>query len=244
MVYVYLFTNYFSMINIKRLLVVSVFFTLFFSANAIAQKINQLNSEGKRVGVWRKFYDNGKIRYQGQFENGKEVGVFKFYKNIASTQPAIVKEFLPNSNKASVKFYDSNGKLKSAGEMIGKNRVGKWMYYFSDGKPLSEELYTNGKLNGLLKNYYPNGKTTEETIYKNGKKHGVSKIYANDGVLIEEVNYSYGKLNGQAKYFDLKGNLTEKGTYANGRRSSDWEYYSNGEVTNKRKRKTHLIDKK
>lgn len=228
------------MINIKRLFVVSLFFTFFFSVNLIAQKINQLNSEGKRVGIWRKYYNNGKIRYQGQFKNGKEVGVFKFYKNSSSTHPEIIKEFLPNSNKASVKFYNKKGKLKSQGTMVGKSREGKWVYYFSNGKLFSEEFYTAGKLNGLLKNYYPNGKTTEETQYKEGKKHGISKIYTDEGILIEEVNYTNGKLNGQAKYFDLKGNLQEKGGYKNGIRKGKWEFYVDGKASKKPSRKIQV----
>ncbi|MBS9774396.1 MAG: toxin-antitoxin system YwqK family antitoxin [Tenacibaculum sp.] len=226
------------MLSIKKPFIIVLLSVCFLSVSAVAQKINHLDVNGKKTGIWKKFYKNGKLRYKGQFKDGREVGTFKFYENTASTQPVIVKEF--KGNKALVKFYDFDGKLKSKGEMIGKKREGKWEYYFSNGKLFSEEFYVNGKLNGILKNYYSNGKITEETEYKEGKKNGVSKIYANDGVLIEETNYLNGVLNGFAKYFDLKGNLIEEGTYNNGRRSNDWMFYDNGNAVKSTKRRIIL----
>lgn len=222
------------MLNIKRLFVVSLLFSVFLSTDVVAQKINQFDANGKRTGIWKKHYPNGKIRYEGQFKNGKEVGVFKFYENTASNQPHIVKEFT-GSDIATVKFYTPKGKLKVSGKMQGKNRVGKWTYFFSNGKIFSEESYTDGKLDGVLKNYYPNGKVTLEIEYKNGKKNGFSKTYTDDGVLIEEVNYTQGKLQGLAKYYDLKGGLKEQGHYENGIRKGKWEYYIDGELAKKPK---------
>lgn len=210
---------------------------MLFSTDSTAQKINQLDVNGKRTGLWRKYYNNGKIRYTGQFLNGKEVGVFKFYSNTSATHPEIVKEFLPSDNKAVVKFYDESQKLKTQGQMIGKKREGKWMYYFSDGKTFSEENYKDGKLNGILKNYYPNGKLTQETEYKNNKKHGLSKTYTDGGILIEELTYISGKLDGLAKYYDLKGNLQEKGMYKNGVRVGKWDYYIDGKTSKKPEKK-------
>lgn len=238
MVCVYLFLNYFSMLNIKRLLFVLLFLSAFLPKSIVAQKINQFDANGKRTGVWTKRYNNGNIRYSGEFIAGKEIGVFKFYKK-RSNLPHIIKEFSKTSDTASVKFYNYLGKLKTQGKMIGKKRVGKWTYFFADGKKLSEEEYKNGKLDGLLVNYYPNTKKTNETYYKNGVKDGLSKTYTDDGVLIEEVNYANGKLDGPAKYYDLKGVIKEKGDYQNGKRMGKWEFYIDGEVSDKPKRRSY-----
>ncbi|TYP96767.1 antitoxin component YwqK of YwqJK toxin-antitoxin module [Tenacibaculum adriaticum] len=229
------------MINIKRLFIGTIVFSFFFVSNAISQNVNKVDENGERIGVWRKYYENGKIRYTGNFKEGKEVGTFKFY-NKSSSFPSIIKEFSTSSDSAMVKFYTPKGKLKSEGVMIGKNRVGKWMYYFSDGKIFSEEFYVDGKLNGVLKNYYPNGKVTEESHYSNGLKNGISKTFSDDGILIEEVIYADGKLNGLGKYFDLKGNLKEKGMHKDGKRDGKWEFYMDGELAEK-KRVTHSIKK-
>ncbi len=230
------------MIKETKLLVLSFVITILFINTAFSQKINQVNANGKRTGIWKKHYDNGDIRYKGQFKNGKEVGTFNFYKQ-GSPYPVIVKVFSPTSDTATVKFY-SKSRVKTKGKMIGKKRVGKWTYYFSDGKRLfSEENYADGKLHGVLKNYYNNGKLTEVSEYKNGKKEGNSKIYTEDGILIEDINYVAGVLNGEAKYFDLKGVIKEKGLYENGERKGKWEYYIDGEISDKGKPRNNMLKK-
>lgn len=225
------------MIKINRIFSISFLLTLFLGANTYAQKINQFNAKGERTGIWKKNYENGKIRYQGQFKNGKEIGTFKFYEITSSTQPTIIKEYSETNDTALVKFYSIEGKLKTRGKMVGKNREGKWLYYFPDGKIISEENYVGGKLNGVLKNYYPNGKLTEETHYVNGLKQGTSKVYTEDGTLIEDVNYADDKLHGECKYYNLKGELKEKGKYKMGIKDGKWEFYMNGKLAKKKKEK-------
>ena len=79
-----------------------------------------------------------------------------------------VKKFLEDSDVATVSYYTLKGKLRSEGKMKGKNRLGKWMYYFSTGEIFSEEFYSEGLLEKTLKNYYKNGNLAEESEYKNG----------------------------------------------------------------------------
>lgn len=222
------------MINIKRVCVVFIFFTSFFlSESVIAQKINQFDANNKRTGVWKKYYPNDRIRYQGQFKNGKEVGVFKFYDISDSKNPTIIKTFSAGSNQVAVSFYTLGGILQSKGFMVDRKRVGKWTYFFANGNLMSEENYVDGKLEGKLINYYPNGKSTEISLYKNGLKDGISQKYSSDGILIEEVTFKNGIPNGKAKYFELNGDLKETGVYENGKREGKWEYYLDGEITTK-----------
>ena len=210
------------------------------------QKINQFDANKQRTGIWKKYYDNQKIRYEGQFKNGKEIGVFKFYDESNSQQPTIIKKFSETTDSVAVEFYLTNGKLQSKGFFIDKNRVGKWHYFFPDGKIMSEEFYNQGKLEGKVINYYPNGKTTEITHYKNGLKHGISQKYSSDGILIEEVTFEKNILNGAAKFFELNGNLREKGIYKNGKKFGKWDFYIDGEITSEdeKNKKSLFINKK
>jgi antitoxin component YwqK of YwqJK toxin-antitoxin module len=200
------------------------------SKNVNAQKINQFDANKKRTGVWVKYHPNKRIRYKGQFLNGKEVGVFRFYDITNSRIPTIIKTFSNTSDSVSVSFYSLKGNLKSKGFFIAKKRVGSWEYFFADGKLMSEEFYKNGSLEGRLINYYPNGKPAEISLYNNGLKSGISKKFSSDGILIEEISFEEGKENGLAKYFELTGNLKEKGNYENGKRIGKWEFYLDGEV--------------
>jgi antitoxin component YwqK of YwqJK toxin-antitoxin module len=233
------------MLKIKRLVFLSILFSVFFGfTNANAQKINQFNKNKKRTGVWKKYYSNKRIRYVGKFVNGKEVGTFKYYDITTSKHPTIIKEFSATKNSAFVRYFNLDGKLRSKGTMIGRNRVGKWMYYFSNGKTFSEEFYVDGKLQGTVKNYYSNGKVLEETQYENGKMNGSSKKFSDEGVLIEHVTYVNGQLNGEGKYYELNGDLKEEGFYKEGKRFGKWQFYIGGKkATLKEERKSKRFKK-
>ena len=231
------------MINIKRVFIV-LLISVVFLPTAVAQKINRLDANGKRHGIWKKYYANKRIRYQGQFRNGREIGVFKFYDVTHSNFPTAIKEFSKDSKSAYVKFYTLKGKLRSEGRMIGKKREGEWKYYFPSGKIFSEEFYVDGKLDGDIKNYYSNGKLTSITQYKNGLKEGTVKKYANSGILIEKVLFVNDTLEGLAQYFDLKGNIKEKGIYKAGKRFGKWEFYIDGEVVSEKEKKKALNENK
>ena len=233
------------MLKIKRLISLSLLFFVFFGLSSMeAQRINQFDKNKKRTGIWKKYHSNKRIRYVGKFINGKEVGTFRYYDITTSKHPTIIKEFSATSDSAYVRYFTLRGKLRTKGSMIGRKRVGKWIYYFPKGKLFSEEFYVDGKLEGELKNYYENGKTLEITQYSNGMKNGFSKKYSDQGVLIEEVNYKNNVLDGMAKYYELNGDLKEEGIYRNGKRYGKWQFYIGGKkATQKEKRQENKIKK-
>jgi antitoxin component YwqK of YwqJK toxin-antitoxin module len=219
------------MILIKRFFLFVSFFACYFTSQVCnAQKINQFNENKKRTGVWKKNHPNKKIRYTGQFKDGKEIGVFKFYDATNSKRPVIIKTFFKNSDSLFVKFYTIKGMIKSEGALKGRKRVGSWKYFHSNGALLSEENYKNGELHGAQLVYYAKGQITESSQYKDGLLEGVSSKFSSKGILIEAVTYKNGTLNGLAKFFELNGNLRETGVYKDGKRDGNWDYYLDGEI--------------
>ncbi len=207
-----------------------VLLILFNYQSTVAQeKINQFDANGKRTGVWKKYYSNNRIRYQGQFEGGKEVGIFKFFSAASSRHPIAVKTYVEGSPIAKVKFYTENGVIESEGEMNVKDRIGKWLYYHTDGKAImSDENYENGVLNGQATTYYKTGEITEILNYLNGKLHGNIKRYDLNGTIVSDLNYKNGNLNGMAKYYDADGKLKYTGPYENDEKVGKWVYYEKG----------------
>ena len=127
---------------------------------AVAQKYNQFDENKKRTGPWKKYYKlNKRIKYIGQFEDGKEVGTFKFYNIKYSTYPEAIKVFTKDSDLVKVTYLYDNGKTRVTGTFKGKKRVGKWEYLYKKGTVFSEEFYVDGKLNGKVTVYFKqNGK--------------------------------------------------------------------------------------
>lgn len=194
--------------------------------------INKFDENGKRHGIWKKYYNNERLRYQGQFKHGKEIGVFKYYSAASSDNPVAIKEYNDENDIANVSFYTENGLLLSKGKMQGKKRVGKWLFFHEDGKTvMSEENYLDGLLDGAYKTFYKTGKPTEIAFYKNGLLDSVYRKYSIKGHLYQHFTYKGGKLNGKAVYYNRKtGLLTTKGQFTENVRTGVWENYVEGEL--------------
>jgi antitoxin component YwqK of YwqJK toxin-antitoxin module len=199
-----------------------------------AQQINQFDAQGKRHGVWKKNFEKTKVlRYQGEFNHGKEVGVFKFYKSVNNKAVlSATKNFQTDTDLVEVKFYASNKKVISEGNMRGKLHIGKWLYYHNKSNQLmTEEFYNDkGELDGEKKIYYLDGTLAESAWYKSGKVDGESKWYSKTGVLIRFFNYKNGELHGKFQDFDDNGVLAKEGQYQKDRRHGVWKFYKNGKL--------------
>ncbi|NNC50061.1 MAG: toxin-antitoxin system YwqK family antitoxin [Flaviramulus sp.] len=203
-----------------------------------AQNINQFDANGNRHGIWKKNFEDSKvIRYEGEFYHGKEIGLFKFYKNIKS-KPILsaTKEFNETNNISEVKFLASNGKVISEGQMDGKTFIGTWKYYQkgSNGILTLEEYDNNGKLVGERLVYYPNGEIAERQNYNQGVLNGNSIWYSDKGVVLKEFNYVNDELHGEAKFYNPKGELIVEGFYKRGKKDNIWKYYKNGNLIEKK----------
>ncbi len=216
-------------------LLLSVLFLLF-SNQAIAQTFNQFNENGKRHGVWKKYFEGTKVlRYEGAFSNGKEIGLFKFYKNIKGKAVlSATRQFNDSTNIAKVTFFTSAGGVISEGSMRGRVYVGSWRYYQKNSdKLLTIEYYnSNGQLDGERIVYYDNGEIAEKTFYENGKLHGKALNYSLKGVLLKFLLYHNGELHGEAKFYNPKGELIVKGIYKDGKKHGVWSYFENSKLVN------------
>ena len=201
----------------------------------MAQSINQLDENGKRHGVWKKNFENTNIiRYQGEFNHGKEIGLFKFYKNI--NKEAVLtatKQFNEKNNIAEVTFYASNGKVISKGQMNGKDYIGEWTYFHKNSNQVMtlEHYNSQGQLEGESLVYYNSGQLAEKRNYKDNKLHGKAIWFDETGKEMKEYNYVNGELHGKANFYDATGTLEIEGQYKNDRKDGVWKYYKNGELT-------------
>ncbi len=211
-----------------------IFFVLMLAMSFVgqAQTFNKYDADGKRDGKWKKNFEGTQVvRYEGTFQNGKEIGVFKFYKNVKGKAVlSATREFNPNKNTAKVTFLASNGNIISEGMMRDKIYIGDWKYYHSNGKQIMtlEHYNEEGLLEGTKYIYYLSGQIAEQALYKNGKLHGKTTGYAENGAIIKEHQYKMGELHGEAKFYDEAGALVVEGVYRNDQKHGIWKYYENG----------------
>ena len=102
----------------------------FFTVSIFGQNTNQLDTNGKKQGVWKGIYEESKRpRYEGTFEHGKEVGMFKFFDDTNAGTVIATREFNTKDNSCYTIFYNQKGNKVSEGKLVNKLHEGEWKYY-------------------------------------------------------------------------------------------------------------------
>lgn len=198
----------------------------------MAQDYNQLDENGKKHGLWKGFYEESKrLRYEGTFEHGKEVGVFKFFDDTKAATVIATREFNANDNSCYTIFFNQKNNKVSEGKVVNKQFEGEWKYYHENSpQVMTLEYYTNGKLNGVRKVFYKSGVIAEETTYKDGVKEGMYKSYAENGIVLEESLYKNGLYDGLATFRTATNELSSQGVFKNGKKVGIWKILEKGKL--------------
>jgi antitoxin component YwqK of YwqJK toxin-antitoxin module len=214
-----------------------IIYILFIGNCLFAQEENQVDKNGKKQGLWKGFYEESKRqRYEGTFENDKEVGVFTYFDDTKAKSVIATRTFSQNGTVAEAIFYDQNKNIVSRGKTVNRLKEGEWKYFHkASTKLLCVEFYKNGKLEGLRKVFFENGAIAEETSYVNGIKNGPYKKYTEKGIVLEESNFSKGKYEGIATFRESNGQLSAKGPFVDGGKMGMWQFYSNGKLKKEEK---------
>jgi antitoxin component YwqK of YwqJK toxin-antitoxin module len=133
-----------------------------------------------------------------------------------------------------------------------KVRDGSFIYYWPNGKKMSESSYVYDFPDGAWKRWFANGALFEESFYVRGRREGSLKLYDSaSGYLLSKEEYihgqrdgrleeyfrgshrlryvatfKYGWLNGWAAHYDsATGRKLDEGSYKNNERDGVWHYY-------------------
>ncbi|MEY2629979.1 MAG: hypothetical protein RLZZ469_876 [Bacteroidota bacterium] len=209
-----------------------IFLFLLSGVVALAQDYNKLDENGRKHGLWKGFYEESKrLRYEGTFEHGKEVGLFKFFDDTKAATVIATREFNANDNSCYTIFFNQKNNKVSEGKVVNKQFEGEWKYYHENSpQVMTLEYYTNGKLNGVRKVFYKSGVIAEETTYKDGVKEGLYKSYAENGIVLEESNFKNGLNDGMATYRTATNELSSQGVYKNGKKVGIWKILEKGKL--------------
>ena len=155
---------------------------IIFENNKKGKEYNALNdklifegqySNKKRKGQGKEYYDDNRVKYEGEFLNGKRWnGKIYSYKNGSE----IIQE-----------LKEGRGLLKE---------------YYDDGSLKFEGEYLNGERNGNGKKYYKNGNLKFEGEYLNNKKWN-GKGYDKSGNIIYELINGNGNMKEFNEYWKL-----------------------------------------
>ena len=174
--------NIISHLNKSKGNIVLLFLVLiFFSLNAIGQKINkngynkffypngQISSEGymkdgKPDGYWKTYYVTGVLKSEGRRKNYQLDSLWIFYNQSSDTIEKINYKYGTKNGYDITYRYDQKKNSNYKGYIFSRElylngkKEGLTYQYFSDGSVKRKENYLNGKLQGLAYEYTKNGK--------------------------------------------------------------------------------------
>jgi len=166
-------------------------------------------------GPWKFLYSNGTIKSEGEFKDGKRIGLWKFY-------------------------YET-GKLEQTGNYIDNKPDGEWKWYFTSGKLLREETYQKGKEEGYMKEFSDSGAVVAEGNYIEGRRDGQWKFFSDS--YTAEGEYLDGQPTGKWKGYFSNGKPAFEGEYFDGNENGEHRYYyDNGKTREVRRYKTGIPD--
>ena len=191
---------------------------------------NRLDGNGQKTGVWKKYYDNGNLMYEGNFENGQPVGMFIRYYEGGIKKAEM--DFRSGGKISYARLYYENGDLAAVGKYEGQLKDSIWDYYsFYNRRLALTEGYRMGKKYGFSIKYYDDGKVAEKLEYKDDIMHGTWEQYFENGIPRLICRNVDGKMNGAFVSFNPDSTYSITGTFDMGKMIEKWTYYTeNNEI--------------
>lgn len=210
------------------------------------EKINRKNKDGEKHGIWKTFFELGKIHTEGRYVNDLKNGYFKEYNEkgeLISTRKFIRGVEVEDAEELTIldekKKYYPNGKVKFSGTYRNNIPEGVHRNYDEEGNISSSKLYQNGVLlgegildesglkQGFWKEYYPDGTPKSEGEYRDSKRFGEWKFFHRNGQMEQTGKYLAGeKPHGKWTWYYESGKILREENYRRGLRDGDMIEYS------------------
>ncbi len=211
--------------NFRKTLILFALPFLFSGMFAQDKPINQNDSEGRKTGVWETYYESGRVKSRGTFNQGHPVGELTKYYPGGIVQAMM--NFDETGRVSYVKMFYETGNLASEGKYIDQKKDSVWNYFSTyDKRKAVSETYQMGKKQGLSYKFYAGGSPSEMHEWQNDQKSGKwEQYFENDQKRISGW-YVADSLNGAFVSYNPDGSLSITGEYKMGAMNGIWTYYS------------------
>jgi len=214
-------------------------------------KINQYNTQNHKEGLWQTFYENGNVKWEGTYADGKREGYFKTYTEDGSL--ITIQKFIndveqtnaPELAKLDLKVeYFADGKVQSEGPYKNNLAVGVHTQFNEKGEIVKADIYDSGRVmaEGVLdtlglqegdwKEFHENGQLKASGKFEKGIKVGAWKYYYSNSKLFETGKYDQkGRQQGKWMWYYDDGKVRRESNFYNGQEDGEFvEYTDSGSV--------------
>ena len=189
------------------------------------EAINRFDSEGKRNGYWKTFFDDWSLHTECYYRHGLRDGFYKEYDEKGNLKKITkyvndVEQTLESEQKPLIvqHEYYPNGKVKREASFRDGKREGVWREFDEQGHVINSQTYQKGVLTG------------EGIVDTDGKRRGGYKEFYPDNSIRTEGVFVDGKRSGEWTFYYQNGKVQEVGNYVEGEPDGLWVwYYDNGQ---------------
>ena len=205
-----------------------LFMLMFLFAGAVAQNVT--DSKGMKQGAWKKLDENGKLRYEGQFNDNLPYGTFTHYHGNGKLKA--VMKYYQSGKAAQTTLFSLEGVREAQGKYLNQQKDSIWLYYDMKGEMIiSQESYKNNLKEGAFIIYDKNAKPLDITRYSKGKKDGRWEVFYPNGKYKLVTKYLQGELDSSYSAFFEEGTKKIEGQFSKASREGNWFYYNaNGTI--------------
>jgi len=211
----------------KRILLLAI---LSFSSHILSAQ-NTTDENGLKQGIWSKNYPWGALRYEGAFEDDKEIGVFRFYDQ--NGKIISERQYETPGGISNAVIYMPNGNLEALGKFDGKKKIGEWKYFSTKGYLVSTDEYVDGLKEGAERVFYADSTLAEIIHWSSDKKNGAWVKYSTTGKPELKAFFSNGQFHGTYISYHRSGKKKIEGEYKKGLKNGKWFYYSDKGIQDK-----------
>ncbi|MCD6016949.1 MAG: hypothetical protein K0S53_70 [Bacteroidetes bacterium] len=190
-----------------------------------------------KLDVYKDFYEDGTMKYEGGYINGMPVGTHYHYRQkymcdslpVArdDTSDVMIKKYVCRNRAipdSAITFLEGI-KMEYGAVDSMRNKIGIWTEYHNSGEFRAKGLYGNGKRVGEWIFYYPNKQIEQKGKYdKKGRAQGEWKWFYENGALMREEIYLDNLRDGLMTEYTEDGKIITKGEFIEDMQEGLWIY--------------------
>ena len=201
-------------------------------------RLNRLNTNEDKVGLWQEFYEGYRLKRERYFKDGLLDGYYKEYDpqgkltlTLLYRDGILVEEVQEEQIQSLEKkeFY-TDGTIKKTGFFIQDKPVGVHKefdrsgevtvsYIYNDDSEIIEKgiIDNDGKRIGSWQLFFADGSVKASGKYVNNRREGTWKFFFPNGQVEQTGNYIKGKYNGIWTWYYPTGELWKEEEFYNGK---------------------------
>lgn len=220
------------------------------------ERVNRTDTEGRKQGTFRDYYENGKIKKEENYLDNKLHGYYREFNGKGELVMALryergmIMEEIDEDLKELLDMkstYDEQGRLIFTGGYKEEVPVGIHRFYDTIGNVENAYLYNElgqkisegiideqGRRKGAWIDLYLTGETRAKGSYQNNQRSGTWIFYFRTGGIEQKGRFERGRYQGLWSWYYPNGNIWREESYFNGREDGMFvEYDRNGSILTK-----------